>query len=350
MAMFDKMYTVDEVAELASVTSRTIRNYLKDGRLKGRKIGGQWRFTEQNVQDLLNGVENVPSPEIPEETQHIEPIQNIPTYQNVIKQPKTIHKPATPIAAQPVLKNEKVGKTEEEELFEDFSSDSLFQEFADEAFDDSPNAVTYLSSPKMPLNNNTSTSSLPNISSIPMGNIPKDTALPTPTQSNTPSATIEAINKENEKPPISTKTDTTQLKKVAKDITSTNTVDKKKDESSKNSKTFSSIAQENLYPDSTPTSTDSVNLTNIGKKVARFASEVHDCSKGNQICTIIDTFQTLPNAKKMIVQLADISRQESADGTLCQVYTEYDERFSIARYTLFGTTAFIERCLSILNA
>ena len=34
--MIEKLYTVEEVAELASVTGRTIRNYLKSGRLVGR--------------------------------------------------------------------------------------------------------------------------------------------------------------------------------------------------------------------------------------------------------------------------------------------------------------------------
>lgn len=61
--MIEKLYTVEEVAELASVTGRTIRNYLKSGRLVGRKIGGQWRFPEAEVQRLLNGGEPEPAEE-----------------------------------------------------------------------------------------------------------------------------------------------------------------------------------------------------------------------------------------------------------------------------------------------
>ena len=64
MFMIEKLYTVEEVAELASVTGRTIRNYLKSGRLVGRKIGGQWRFPESEVQRLLTGGE---VPEIEDE-------------------------------------------------------------------------------------------------------------------------------------------------------------------------------------------------------------------------------------------------------------------------------------------
>jgi len=50
---FEKLYTVDDVAEFTNLTSRTIRNYLKDGILKGHKIGGQWRFTMENINELL---------------------------------------------------------------------------------------------------------------------------------------------------------------------------------------------------------------------------------------------------------------------------------------------------------
>ena len=40
-----KLYSVEEIAQMTSVTTRTIRNYLRNGILKGRKIGGQWRFS-----------------------------------------------------------------------------------------------------------------------------------------------------------------------------------------------------------------------------------------------------------------------------------------------------------------
>ena len=50
----DKLYTVDDIAQMTMMTSRTIRNYIKDGILKGRKIGGQWRFTEEDIKNLMN--------------------------------------------------------------------------------------------------------------------------------------------------------------------------------------------------------------------------------------------------------------------------------------------------------
>lgn len=51
---FEKLYTVEDIAGMASLTSRTIRNYLKDGSLKGKKVGGQWRFTMKDIEQLFN--------------------------------------------------------------------------------------------------------------------------------------------------------------------------------------------------------------------------------------------------------------------------------------------------------
>lgn len=52
-----KLYTVADVAELTGLTSRTIRNYLKDGTLRGKKIGVQWRFTEEDINRLFSEVD-----------------------------------------------------------------------------------------------------------------------------------------------------------------------------------------------------------------------------------------------------------------------------------------------------
>lgn len=50
----EKLYTVADVAEVTGMTSRTIRNYLKDGTLTGQKIGVQWRFTEDEIKKLFS--------------------------------------------------------------------------------------------------------------------------------------------------------------------------------------------------------------------------------------------------------------------------------------------------------
>jgi len=51
-----RIYGLDELAEALGITRRTLYNYLKNGRLKGVKIGGEWRITEENLVRFLNRV------------------------------------------------------------------------------------------------------------------------------------------------------------------------------------------------------------------------------------------------------------------------------------------------------
>lgn len=43
------LYTVEEVAELFQVHRNTIFNYLRSGRLPGRKLGRRWYIAEQDL-------------------------------------------------------------------------------------------------------------------------------------------------------------------------------------------------------------------------------------------------------------------------------------------------------------
>jgi excisionase family DNA binding protein len=54
VSLMEKLFTVEDIAKMASMTTRTIRNYLKDGTLEGRKIGGQWRFTEEDIKKFMD--------------------------------------------------------------------------------------------------------------------------------------------------------------------------------------------------------------------------------------------------------------------------------------------------------
>lgn len=54
MNNFEKFYTIEDIAEMTRLTSRTIRNYLKDGILEGKKIGGQWRFTMKDIEKFFD--------------------------------------------------------------------------------------------------------------------------------------------------------------------------------------------------------------------------------------------------------------------------------------------------------
>ena len=53
----EKLYSISDIAKKTKLTDRTIRNYLANGTLKGRKIGGQWRFTQSDINALFNNEE-----------------------------------------------------------------------------------------------------------------------------------------------------------------------------------------------------------------------------------------------------------------------------------------------------
>ena len=54
----ENLYSVEEVAEMTAVTTRTIRNYLRKGVLTGTKIGGQWRFRQEDIMHMFNQEKN----------------------------------------------------------------------------------------------------------------------------------------------------------------------------------------------------------------------------------------------------------------------------------------------------
>lgn len=50
-----KLYSLKEVAHLLDVTERTLHNYIKSGKLKGQKIGGKWKISDENLKKFING-------------------------------------------------------------------------------------------------------------------------------------------------------------------------------------------------------------------------------------------------------------------------------------------------------
>jgi excisionase family DNA binding protein len=50
--MVEQLYTPGQVAELFQVTPYTIREWLKDGTLRGIKPGGRWRIPESAIEEL----------------------------------------------------------------------------------------------------------------------------------------------------------------------------------------------------------------------------------------------------------------------------------------------------------
>jgi excisionase family DNA binding protein len=48
-----KFYTIPETAKALQVTPQTIRNYIKQGRLKGKRVGRPILITENNLAEFL---------------------------------------------------------------------------------------------------------------------------------------------------------------------------------------------------------------------------------------------------------------------------------------------------------
>lgn len=51
--MEEKTYSLHDMAEFTGLTERTLRNYLNQGLLRGEKRDGAWRFTAQQLAELL---------------------------------------------------------------------------------------------------------------------------------------------------------------------------------------------------------------------------------------------------------------------------------------------------------
>jgi len=48
-----KLYSVEDLVELLNLSDRTVRAYLREGKIKARKIGLRWRVTEDNLKKFL---------------------------------------------------------------------------------------------------------------------------------------------------------------------------------------------------------------------------------------------------------------------------------------------------------
>ena len=50
-----KSYDVQEAAELINLTPKSIRNYIKAGKIRAQKLGTRYYITEENLQSFLRG-------------------------------------------------------------------------------------------------------------------------------------------------------------------------------------------------------------------------------------------------------------------------------------------------------
>jgi len=63
MASEIKTYTPEDAAEALRCTPRCIYNYLRQGKMPGRKIGGRWKILEEDLREFLRtGTPEAPRP------------------------------------------------------------------------------------------------------------------------------------------------------------------------------------------------------------------------------------------------------------------------------------------------
>jgi excisionase family DNA binding protein len=51
-----EVYTVRDVAQRLHLTPETVRDYLQEGKLKGFKVGKQWRVREQDLEVFIEAL------------------------------------------------------------------------------------------------------------------------------------------------------------------------------------------------------------------------------------------------------------------------------------------------------
>lgn|GEM_PF-503408 len=57
-AEMERLYTPDQVAEYLQIAPKTIRDYLRDGKIKGIKVGKEWRVKESALQAYVDRIDD----------------------------------------------------------------------------------------------------------------------------------------------------------------------------------------------------------------------------------------------------------------------------------------------------
>jgi excisionase family DNA binding protein len=70
--MFPEMYSVEQVAEILGLHVRTVRNYVREGRLKAVRIGKQYRIAREDLATITGRVTPLGGNEAPGNQRSIE--------------------------------------------------------------------------------------------------------------------------------------------------------------------------------------------------------------------------------------------------------------------------------------
>jgi excisionase family DNA binding protein len=60
--MATHLFTVDEVAQRLNLHPRTVRRYIREGRLKGKRIGKEYRITRTDLDEFAGGTSAAEEP------------------------------------------------------------------------------------------------------------------------------------------------------------------------------------------------------------------------------------------------------------------------------------------------
>ena len=99
--MMNDLLTAREVQDLLKVDRTTVYRMLKDGRLQGIKIGRQWRFPVDEVQNLLTGQRLETPPEETDATQVL-PLHCVAPIQKVFAEVAEVGSVTTDVDGQPL--------------------------------------------------------------------------------------------------------------------------------------------------------------------------------------------------------------------------------------------------------
>jgi excisionase family DNA binding protein len=69
---FQELYSVDQVASLLGLHVRTVRRYVREGRLKATRIGKQYRVRAEDLQDFGGKALADDAPRVTRRTRHVE--------------------------------------------------------------------------------------------------------------------------------------------------------------------------------------------------------------------------------------------------------------------------------------
>jgi excisionase family DNA binding protein len=96
------LLTARQVQDILKVDRITIYRMLQDGRLKGVKVGSQWRFTAQEVERLLSGER--PLEAIPTDANTIFPVHCVQTIQDLLSGVSLMSALVLDVKGEPVTK------------------------------------------------------------------------------------------------------------------------------------------------------------------------------------------------------------------------------------------------------